>query len=165
MQAFLMSFRILVMCLGLAKISLILGKSQRVMVVSLSMSILVLKNSFTHFSRHWIPWSMSWIASLDFFLKIVRRSILLRTCWQISVEIASKMSSNFSSLWFMCLEMVQMSLRPLRRDCMVSMIDLSSPLLMYLNCRSRVAKNLTKSFAWACCLPNSLFALLKLSIE
>ena len=143
--------------------SLILLNSQRLMVLSASISILVFKNSDCHFSSTLMAFSISSIAVLGDCLKIVRMLILLRTFWQISLEIASIMSWK-SSFWkWMCLEMVQISLRPFSREGRVSSIDLRSPLLMFLNWRSRVSRNFTKSFATACSFLKSFSFDLKVS--
>lgn len=76
-------------------------------------------------------------------------SIWERTLSQISLEMDSSKSSILFSVWLMCLEIVQINFRPFRREGRVSSITGSSPLEMFLNWRSRVVRNLTKSLACA----------------
>jgi len=151
-------------CLGLVWISLILGKSQRRIVTSVSMSILVLVNWSCHLSRTAIPCLIIAIDSDGGYLKITWSWMWLRTLVQISLEIDSRMSSNSVSVWLIWREIVQISLRPFKSDGNVSSICLRSPLEMFLNWRSSVVKNLTKSLALAWHLENSFCTELKASM-
>ena len=60
-------------------------------------------------------------------------------------------------------EIVQMSLRPLSRLGRVSSMALRSPCVMFLNWRSRVVRNFTKSLALECSLLNEVLFTRKFS--